>query len=277
MKLALIQLTVEDDINYNFEKVVNFLNEAIAKKPDFILLPECFLYISNNPKDTISNSFLINNEFTVYFKKFAKDNKISLLLGSMSINYNNKLYNSSILIDTNGNIISEYKKIHMFDVKLSDNEYYNESETYSSGNSINLVNYNNVILGHSICYDLRFPKLYRLLAKKGAQIILAPSAFTKKTGEAHWHVLVRARAIENGVFIIAPNQWGTNKNNRSTYGHSLVVSPWGEIIADGTIGEKVIFCEINLKDAKKAQESIPSINHDINFENNDEEYKIIIK
>tara|TARA_B100001093_G_scaffold161278_1_gene153702 strand:- start:9 stop:845 length:837 start_codon:yes stop_codon:yes gene_type:complete len=277
MKLALIQLTVENDINENFTKVKKLLNEAITNKPDFILLPECFLFLSNNKDEIIKNALPLDSIYMHYFKQFAKENRVLLLLGSLATRNNDKIYNCSFLVNDEGVVISSYNKIHMFDVKLKNGEHYNESETFNTGEDISLVKLKEQILGHSICYDLRFPKLYRVLAKNGANLIVAPSAFTLSTGIKHWHTLVKARAIENGVFMIAPNQWGTNRNNRSTYGHSLVVDPWGDVIADGLQGEKVIFCEINLKNCHDAQTSIPTLNHDKNFEEKiDKKFNIII-
>ena len=153
----------------------------------------------------------------------------------------------------------------IFDVILKNNEEYKESDTYTPGSSLKTMEINGQLMGHSICYDLRFPKLYRELSKKSCKAIVVPSAFTYTTGKAHWHCLLRARAIENGVFIIAPNQWGTNEENRSTYGHSLVVNPWGEIISEATDSEMVLNCEIDLNIVENFQNSIPVLKHDRNF------------
>ena len=176
-----------------------------------------------------------------------------------------KVYNRSILINQEGSISSYYDKIHMFDVILKNNEEYKESDTYTPGSSLRSVEINGELIGHSICYDLRFPKLFMELSKKSCKAIVVPSAFTYTTGKAHWHCLLRARAIENGIFIVAPNQWGTNEENRSTYGHSLVVNPWGEIISEAADSEMVLNCEIDLKSVEKFQKSIPVLMHDRNF------------
>jgi len=149
---------------------------------------------------------------------------------------------------------------------LKNGENYRESEYYTSGNDLIISDIQGFKVGHTICYDLRFPKLYRALAKMGSQIIVVPSAFTQTTGKAHWHTLVRARAIENGVFILAPNQWGTNEENRSTYGHSMVVNPWGDIIAEAGNQEMVLNCQIDLNEVELYQQSIPVLSHDRNFE-----------
>ena len=278
MKISLIQFTVEEDIEENFSKVKKFLNKALGENPDFILLPECFLFLSSNPIKIKDNALDLNSSYIKFFKDFAKINNLFLLLGSLTIKESNKIFNYSILINPDGQIVSSYKKIHLFDVLLKNGEQYKESEIFEKGNEICIFKNKEFILGHTICYDLRFPKLYRALAKYGSNIILVPSAFTTTTGKDHWHILVRSRAIENASYIIAPNQWGKNKNNRSTYGHSLVVNPWGKIIADGGEGEKVINCIIDLNEVEKARNSIPVLNHDQNFEENIiEKYKIVIK
>ncbi len=277
MKVAIIQYTVHDDIVENFNNVKIFLTNAVKSKPDFIFLPECFLFISNDIDKVKKNALTIDSHYIEFFKKISLDNKISLLLGSLTINHGDRLFNTSILINSLGVIVSSYDKIHLFDVKLTNDEFYKESDTYDSGNKLVLFKSDKLILGHSICYDLRFPKLYRHLSKMGANLIVVPSAFTETTGKDHWHVLLRARAIENGIFIIAPNQWGINKNNRHTYGHSLVIDPWGKVLGDAGEGEKILFCDIDLSEVSRIQSLIPTLNHDKNFDtNNYDKFEVII-
>jgi len=261
MRLSLVQITVGPQVDKNFQKVDRFINQALSFKPDLILLPECFLFLSNLTK----TSFAMDHEYILHYQNFAKVNKVNLLLGSLPILDEGKVYNRSILINQEGSISSYYDKIHMFDVILKNNEEYKESDTYTPGSSLRSVEINGELIGHSICYDLRFPKLFRELSKKSCKAIVVPSAFTYTTGKAHWHCLLRARAIENGIFIVAPNQWGTNEENRSTYGHSLVVNPWGEIISEAADSEMVLNCEIDLKSVEKFQKSIPVLMHDRNF------------
>ena len=261
MKLSLIQLTVGPNVEENFQKSQKLLLQSIKSQPDFILFPEHFLFLSNKNKV----SFKMNSLEVVFFQEFAIKHKVNILLGSLPIKENDKIFNRSIVIDLNGSLISQYDKIHMFDVTLKNNEIYNESDTYTPGTELKIFELDNCLIGHSICYDLRFPKLYRALAKKGAKIIVIPSAFTYTTGKSHWHTLVRSRAIENGVFIVAPNQWGTNTERRSTYGHSMVVSPWGDIIAEAHDGESVLNCEININEVERSHKSIPVLNHDIDL------------
>ncbi len=262
MRLSLIQITVGPQIEKNFEKVDAFINQALIFKPNLILLPECFLFLSNFKK----TSFPMDHDYILHYQYFAKKNEVNLLLGSLPILDEGKVYNRSILVNNEGIITSFYDKIHMFDVILKNNEEYKESDTYTPGSSLKIMEINGQLIGHSICYDLRFPKLYRELSKKSCKAIVVPSAFTYTTGKAHWHCLLRARAIENGVFIVAPNQWGTNEEKRSTYGHSLIVNPWGEIISEATDSEMVLNCEIDLDVVNNFQNSIPVLKHDRNFD-----------
>ena len=187
-------------------------------------------------------------------------------MGSIPITENDKLFNRSILINPDGDIISIYDKIHMFDITLKNGESYKESDFYSPGSELKITKVLGHSVGHTICYDLRYPKLYRALAKKGSQIIVVPSAFTHTTGKAHWHSLIKARAIENGVFILAPNQWGVNNEKRVTYGHTLIVDPWGETLAEAEDGEMIIAAELDLNRVRECQNAIPVLDNDRNFD-----------
>jgi predicted amidohydrolase len=181
----------------------------------------------------------------------------------LPIKTNNKITNRSFLIGPNGKTLYKYDKIHMFDVNLPNGESYKESDTYSPGSKAVLakVKLRKIVkIGMTICYDLRFPKLFQDLAINGAEIITVPSAFSKNTGKLHWHTLLRARAIETGCFIIAPAQTGTHSHGRKTYGHSLIISPWGQIIADAKKDTNLINAKINLDIVKEARLAIPNLN-----------------
>jgi predicted amidohydrolase len=192
--------------------------------------------------------------------KLANDLSVWINLGSWVVkDLNGKALNRTILIDSDGKINSRYDKIHLFDVELSETEKYLESKTYNSGDKAIISKTPFGKIGFTICYDLRFPYLYRDLAKSGAEIIFVPSAFTFETGKAHWHKLIQARAIETGSFIVAPAQWGLHENGRKTYGHSLVVNPWGEIIAEKVKGIGLLEFKINLNEVKLARSKIPSL------------------
>ena len=173
--------------------------------------------------------------------------------------------NRSYIIDDFGNIISRYDKIHLFDIKLSEQESYLESATVQGGLKAVICQTPFGSLGQTICYDLRFPHLYRDLSKTGAEILFVPAVFTKKTGEAHWHVLNRARAIENGAFVVAPCAVGKVDGGGGGYGHSLIINPWGEILADGGADSGFINVNINLEEVSSARTRIPSLSHDKAF------------
>ena len=197
-----------------------------------------------------------------------------LLIGSLAIDLSRepgeiegerRLANRSYLIDPNGAIVARYDKVHMFDVDLAGGESYRESNAFRPGGQSVLAETPWGILGMTVCYDLRFPHLYRALAQAGADFLAIPSAFTVPTGKAHWHVLMRARAIENGCYVFAPAQWGEHAEGRRTYGHSLIVDPWGEIVADGGEGVGIISARIDAAAIAKARRMVPSLKHDRPF------------
>jgi len=199
-------------------------------------------------------------------RDFAKSRGVWFLIGSIAVrDPSGKLRNRSFVIDDQGAIRSRYDKIHLFDIQLSEKEVYRESAVIAGGASASLVQLPQAQLGHSICYDLRFPQLYRDLAQAGAEILAVPAAFTKKTGEAHWHVLNRARAIENTAFLIAPCAIGPVPGGGESYGHSLIINPWGEVLADGGTLPGIVHATLNLDDVKTARERIPSLEHDRPF------------
>ena len=176
-----------------------------------------------------------------------------------------KIYNCSFAVDDHGRIASRYRKIHLFDIELSSGEIYRESALVAPGNEAVVFNSPFGRIGHSICYDLRFPDLYRQLSQAGAEILLVPAAFTKKTGEAHWHALNRARAIENGAYVVAPCAIGPVDGGGESYGHSLIVNPWGEVLADGGTLPGVVHATVDLDQVATVRGRIPSLKHDRNF------------
>jgi len=201
------------------------------------------------------------------FQALASDLNIHLLVGSLAVKVaEDKAANRSFLITPDGAIAARYDKIHMFDVDLGNGEAYRESKNYQAGGEAVLADLSSLglggKLGMTVCYDLRFPHLYRQLAQAGAGYLAVPSAFTKPTGEAHWHVLLRARAIETGCFVFAPAQGGSHENGRETYGHSLIIDPWGEVLAEAGTDPCVILAEIDPAKIVDARSRIPSLAHD---------------
>jgi len=215
-----------------------------------------------------------NHPVLASLREVARETGVWLLIGSLAIDLSRepgeiegerRLANRSYLIDPNGAIVARYDKVHMFDVDLAGGESYRESNAFRPGGQSVLAETPWGILGMTVCYDLRFPHLYRALAQAGADFLAIPSAFTVPTGKAHWHVLMRARAIENGCYVFAPAQWGEHAEGRRTYGHSLIVDPWGEIVADGGEGVGIFSARIDAAAIAKARRMVPSLKHDRPF------------
>jgi predicted amidohydrolase len=200
------------------------------------------------------------------FRALARELRIWLHAGSLSVRVgNDKVANRTYMIDPHGDVAASYDKIHMFDVDLGNGERYAESATFQSGDRAISVDLPWGRLGLTICYDLRFPHLYRNLAQAGADFLAVPAAFTKVTGEAHWHILLRARAIETGCFVFAPAQTGTHAAGRKTYGHALIINPWGEILADGGTAPGVISARIDPAEVKSARGRVPAYGVEMDF------------
>lgn len=194
--------------------------------------------------------------------QLARERQVWIQLGSIAIPAGEKINNRGYIIDANGEIRSRYNKIHLFDIQLSATEVYRESDVVAPGGALSLTRSPVGCIGHTICYDLRFPQLYRDLAQAGAQVLTIPAAFTRATGMAHWHTLCRARAIENGAFVVAACAVGDIEGGGGSYGHSLVVDPWGQVLADGGDEPGVVEAMVDLEAVGQARERIPSLLHD---------------
>ncbi|MDA0764767.1 MAG: carbon-nitrogen hydrolase family protein [Proteobacteria bacterium] len=264
ISVSCLQYTSTTNELHTLEIIKPLINKAIDLGSDIIALPECATALQGDPSNTIKLAKTQSENISLkILKEIAKTNSVHILIGSLPIKTNNKITNRSFLIGPNGKTLYKYDKIHMFDVNLPNGESYKESETYSPGSKAVLakVKLRKIVkIGMTICYDLRFPKLFQDLAINGAEIITVPSAFSKNTGKLHWHTLLRARAIETGCFIIAPAQTGTHSHGRKTYGHSLIISPWGQIIADAKKDTNLINAKINLDIVKEARLAIPNLN-----------------
>ena len=263
-RVSCIQLRSNNSISQNLKKTEKLIHKAIKQKTDFILTPEVSSLFSLNKKQLLKVCKSMNEDnYIKGIKIVAKKYKKWILIGSVIIKISKtKLVNRSVLIDNNGKIRTFYDKIHMYDVVLSKKEKYFESKTFSAGNKLKSFNLPWGRLGLSICYDLRFPNLYRKLSKSGSLFISIPSAFTETTGKKHWHTLIKARAIENFCYILAPAQGGTHYNGRKTYGHSMIVSPDGKILKELKKSEGVITVSINQNLPKKLRKVIPSLKSD---------------
>ena len=263
-RVSCIQLRSNNNIYYNLKRTEKLIIKAVKQKTDFILTPEVSSLISLNKKQLLKICKPMSKDIYLNgIKDLAKKYKKWILIGSLIIRTSkNKLVNRSVLIDRSGKIKSYYDKIHMYDVILSNRERYFESKTFTAGKKIKSINLPWGKLGLSICYDLRFPNLYRKLSSSGAIFLSIPSAFTETTGKRHWHSLLKARAIENFSYIFAPAQGGTHFNGRKTFGHSMIVSPDGKILKELKKSEGVITTSINPKIPKKLRSIIPSLKKD---------------
>ena len=263
-RVSCIQLKSNNNIQTNFIKTERLIKRAIGQKADFILTPEASSLFTLNKKKLLKQCTSMNkDEYLTGIRRLAKKYKKWILIGSLVIKTGKKkLVNRSVLINPKGKIHSYYDKIHMYDVILSKKERYFESRTFVAGKKYKISKLPWGKLGMSICYDLRFPNLYRNLAKKGSLFLSVPSAFTETTGKRHWHSLLKARAIENFCYIFAPAQGGKHHNKRKTFGHSLIISPDGKIIKELGKKEGVITASIDPKIAKKLRLTIPSLKAD---------------
>ena len=262
-KVSCIQLCSNNDVNYNLKRTKKLFLQAVKQKADFILTPEVSSKITLDKKKLLKTAKSMDQDiYLSEMKKLAKKYKKWILLGSIILKIKKKLVNRSVLISSKGKIKCYYDKIHMYDARLSSKEKYFESKLFKSGNKIKISKLPWGKIGLSICYDLRFPNMYKKMSKQGVFFISVPSAFTETTGKKHWHTLLKARAIENFSYVFAPGQAGKHCNGRKTYGHSLIVSPDGKIIKELGKREGVITAKINPNLVKKLRETIPSVDFD---------------
>ena len=267
-RVGLIQMRSGRSPQANFEVAAALIREAKAGGADYVQTPE----MSNIMETDRARFFAAlspeeDDLMLAGMRELARSCALYVHLGSLAVRASaDKAANRSFLIDPHGEIIARYDKIHMFDVDLASGESYRESRNYRAGELAVLADLPWGRLGLTICYDLRFPALYRALAEAGAIFVSIPSAFTKQTGEAHWHVLLRARAIENGCFVFAAAQGGTHENGRHTYGHSLAIGPWGEVLVEAGTEPGVSLADIDPQAVATARSRIPSLQHGRRFE-----------
>ncbi len=266
-RAGLVQMCSGRSIETNVTEASRLIRAAAAGGAEYVQTPEVTTQMERDrDKLLVETRPEEGNTALAHFRTLARELKIWLHIGSMAVAVGEgKLANRAILIGPTGAIAARYDKIHMFDVQLPNGEHYRESRNFRPGTEAVVADLPWGKLGLTICYDLRFAALYRTLAQAGAEILAIPSAFTKPTGQAHWHALMRARAIETGCYVLAAAQAGKHENGRDTFGHSLVVSPWGEIIAEAGIEPGVIYADIDLSRVAEARAQVPSLSHDQSF------------
>ncbi len=265
---ACVQMRSSDSVAQNIADARDLIRQAHDQGAQFISTPEMTSLMEMRSKPLFEKAVSeSDDQALVAFRQLAADLSCWVLIGSLAVRLSDtKCANRAFLISPQGDIQCRYDKIHMFDVEVGDGQTYKESKNYQAGTEAVISKIGDATLGLSICYDLRFPQLYRDLAKAGADILAVPAAFTDVTGKAHWHTLLRARAIETGCFVIAPAQGGHHENGRDTYGHSLIINPWGEVIGELDHQDPgVLVTELDLAEVEAARARIPALQHDRAF------------
>lgn len=262
---ACVQVNAGTEIDANLAAAGDLVRRARDRGADLIALPEMVTAIVFGRRRSLERALPEDSHPGIpVFADLARETGATLLAGSMAIGLpgGEQAANRSFLFDPSGAVVARYDKMHMFDVDLAGGESYRESATYRPGDRAVVAPTPWGGLGMTICYDLRFAYLYRALAQAGARMLSVPAAFTRQTGQAHWHVLLRARAIETGCFVIAPAQTGTHDQGRQTFGHSLIVAPWGEVLADAGEEVGVVTAEIDMGRVDEARAAVPALRHD---------------
>lgn len=257
IKLALCQMNVIDNKFENLKKASLMIEQCVNEGSDFIILPEMFNCPYSNDKfieyaENESDSYTLNT-----ISSLADKYNVYILAGSIPEKENANIYNTSYLFDKNGEIIAKHRKIHLFDIDIKGKITFKESDVLTAGNQFTLAKTDFGKIGIGICYDIRFPELARVMTEKGATMLFYPGAFNLTTGPAHWELLFRSRALDNQVFCVGVAPALDKNASYNSYGHSIVVNPWGEVIAQAGEKEEIIFCEIDLNEIKKVREELP--------------------
>lgn len=267
LRVGLIQMCSGRDPARNAKDAEALIRDAAGQKAQFIATPETTNIMDEDlARVRASVAGEAQDETVRRFAGLAAELKVFLMAGSLAlVGENGKLVNRCLIWGPDGRLVARYDKIHLFDVDLGGAESYRESDRFAGGDSAVLADVAGAKLGLTICYDVRFPALHRALALKGAEILTGPAAFTRITGEAHWHVLLRARAIETGSFVLAPAQSGRHETGRETYGHTLAINPWGKVIAELAEGPGVVMADLDLAEVAAARAKIPALKNARDF------------
>jgi predicted amidohydrolase len=264
---ACIQMTATPDLHHDLAVLERMIRDAARQGASFVATPEYCAGLDTRAGKMFPVAHGEDQHPALpVLRQLAKDLGIWLLIGSLGVKSpDGRIFNRSFMLSPDGLITARYDKIHLFDIDLGDGSSYHESATIAPGDTGVIAACAGGTVGLSICYDIRFPNLYRAYAQAGAEMLAAPAAFTKVTGEAHWHVLQRARAIENGAYVISPGQCGTLAGGAACFGHSLIVDPWGVVLADGGDEPGIVLAEIDLSKVADTRRRIPSLSHDRPF------------
>jgi predicted amidohydrolase len=259
---AVVQMTSTSDVERNLATAEALVDRAAARGATFVGLPENFAYLRSEGERVVEAQTL-DGPWVRRMADLARRRGLTLLLGSLPerVDGHTRVHNASVLLGPEGQTLAVYRKIHLFDIDLPGLEHLKESRAVVPGEEVVVAHAPFGPLGLSICYDLRFPELYRELVRRGARVLAVPSAFTERTGKAHWEVLLRARAIENLAFVFAPAQVGTHAPGRASHGHALIVDPWGDVIAQVADGEGVALAELDFARQDRLRRELPALGH----------------
>ncbi|OGA41212.1 MAG: amidohydrolase [Betaproteobacteria bacterium RIFCSPLOWO2_12_FULL_62_13] len=267
-QVACLQLNSGNDLKANLAAVRSMAREAAGNGAQFVLTPEYALMMDGSGRVMRERALAADGAPALgELQSLVRELKVWFLAGSLTVRTDEeRIANRSFLISAEGDVVATYDKIHMFDVTLPDGKVIRESSAYRPGDRAVVAGMPWGRLGMTVCYDLRFPGLFRALAKAGAQFIAVPSSFQRQTGKSHWHTLLKARAIENECFIFAPAMCGDHPGNRQTYGHTLIIDPWGEILAEGGDAPEIVYADVDPARAAKVRAMMPSLEHDREYQ-----------
>lgn len=264
VRVAAIQMNTTADFSKNWGQAKTFFDQAVAQEARWVAFPENFLMMSDDRAKTLEHALTLSHPKIAELRSWASQARVWLLAGTVNLRIpskRGKITNTSLLIGPDGKIKARYDKIHLFDARLSTDRIYAESRLIHAGKKITACKTPVGTIGLSICYDLRFPELYRALMAKGAQVLMIPSAFTAVTGRAHWDALTRARAIENQCFVVAPAQTGSPYSGRETHGHTRIIDPWGRILAENIGQPGPVLANLDFNELRRVRHELPALHH----------------
>ncbi|MCS6898170.1 MAG: carbon-nitrogen hydrolase family protein [Myxococcales bacterium] len=265
LRIAAAQLNSQEDVTENLTVVERLAGEARQQGASVLLLPENFAFLggTDEQRRTVAEAVDGNGPILATLRRLAREHDLTVIGGGFPERTTNpdRPHNTAVVVGPDGEVKAVYRKIHLFDVEVGDGQTYRESAAVTPGETPVVVEIQGVPVGLSICYDIRFPELYRRLVDLGAEVLLVPAAFTLVTGKDHWHVLLRARAIESQCYVVAAAQWGTHPRGRTTFGKSLIVDPWGDVIAQASEGVGLVTATIDRERLRRVRVSLPSLRH----------------
>ena len=263
LRVAAIQLCCGQNREENLDRACVLMEQAVGQGAQLLALPENLSFLGRDADKLQVAEDLDDGPTVAFLRAFAAKYRVPIVGGTVPLKTGDpgKVTNSCLVFDGTGALVARYDKIHLFDVAVDAANTYRESDHVRAGNNVVTIGLLNHVMALSVCYDLRFPELYRTLALRGAQVLFVPSAFTRVTGEAHWEILLRARAIENLAYVVAPAQWGMHGHGRESYGHTSVVGPWGDVLGLRPTGEGVVLADLDFAVVAAARHRLPSLAH----------------